>query len=238
MNTVRSGSARQQVQPAGIATNPSFPYVLPFAAFTLFLAAQNYLTVLGRMEFPLRVIILGAVIWWGSRSVLSFRVVHVTGTILVGVAVFALWVGPDLLFPGYRNHWLFQNFLTGRVSSSIDKNLLADPVVLVFRAVRAFLLVPIIEELFWRAWLMRWLISRDFQKIPLGTYAAGAFWITAALFASEHGPYWDVGLITGVIYNWWMIRTKSLGDCILMHAITNACLSFYVIFAGRWEYWM
>ncbi len=47
----------------------------------------------------------------------------------------------------------------------------------------------------------------------------------AILFASEHGPYWDVGLITGVIYNWWMVRTKSVADCILMHAVTNAALS-------------
>jgi len=59
-------------------------------------------------------------------------------------------------------------------------------------------------------WLMRWLISPQFEKVPLGAYQAGAFWITAVLFASEHGPYWDVGLVAGVAYNWWMVRTRSL----------------------------
>ncbi len=101
------------------------------------------------------------------------------------------------------------------------------------------LIVPIVEELFWRAWMMRWIIARqDFLKVPLGAYAPQAFWITAALFASEHGSYWEVGLLTGIIYNWWMIRTRSLGDLILTHAVTNACLSAYVIFAGKWEYWL
>ena len=81
------------------------------------------------------------------------------------------------------------------------------------------------------------MISADFAKVPLGTYAPVAFWIVAVLFASEHGSYWDVGLATGILYNWWMIRTRSLGALILTHAVTNACLSLYVVAAGKWEYW-
>lgn len=84
---------------------------------------------------------------------------------------------------------------------------------------------------------MRWLINTDFRTVPLGTYSPFAFWMIAILFASEHGPYWDVGLVTGVIYNLWMIRSKSLADCILMHAVTNGLLSAYVIFASQWQYW-
>ena len=60
----------------------------------------------------------------------------------------------------------------------------------------------------------------------------------ALLFAAEHGPYWDVGLAAGVIFNLWMVRTKSLGDLILAHAVSNACLGAYVIAAGKWEYWL
>ncbi|MFL6352575.1 MAG: type II CAAX prenyl endopeptidase Rce1 family protein, partial [Bryobacteraceae bacterium] len=62
--------------------------------------------------------------------------------------------------------------------------------------------------------------------------------ITTILFACEHGPYWDVGLVAGLIYNFWMVRTKSLGDCILMHAITNTALSGHVIATHRWQYWL
>ena len=98
-------------------------------------------------------------------------------------------------------------------------------------------MVPEAEELFWRAWLMRWLIDSDFQKIKLGTYAPMAFWVTALLFGAEHGPSWDVGLLTGIIYNGWMVRTKSLGDCVLVHAVTNLLMSLYVIQYGQWQYW-
>jgi CAAX prenyl protease-like protein len=85
---------------------------------------------------------------------------------------------------------------------------------------------------------MRWLVKDDFASVQLGTYTPRSFWITAVFFAAEHGPYWEVGLIAGVIYNWLMIRTRSIGDCILAHAITNAILSAFVITTGRWEYWM
>jgi cytochrome d ubiquinol oxidase subunit II len=62
--------------------------------------------------------------------------------------------------------------------------------------------------------------------------------ITAALFASEHGPFWEVGLLTGVIYGLWMVKTKRLGDLFLAHGVTNLCLSLFTIWTGRWEYWM
>ena len=55
--------------------------------------------------------------------------------------------------------------------------------------------------------------------------------------AAEHGPYWEVGLACGMIYNWWMWRTRSLGDLILVHGTTNLALSLFVIATGRWTFW-
>ncbi len=181
--------------------------------------------------------VMSAVIALVARPVLDFRVRHWVGTIALGVGVFALWIAPDLLFPGYRSHWLLSNSITGAVVPGLPESEQSNVPVLVLRGLRASLIVPIVEELFWRAWLLRWLIDPDFSKIPLGKYAPQAFWIVAALFAMEHGPYWDVGLACGILYNWWMVRTKSLGDLILAHGITNACLSVYVVAAGKWEYW-
>jgi uncharacterized protein len=142
------------------------------------------------------------------------------------------------MFPGYRHHWLFENPLLGAPKGALDVASQTRPVILALRTFRAVILVPILEELFWRAWLMRWIISPDFEKVPLGKYVPMSFWVVAVLFASEHGSYWDVGLLTGVIYNAWMVKSKSLGDLILTHAVTNACLSAYVIVAGKWEYWL
>lgn len=216
---------------------PSLPYVLPMALFFAFLALQKYVSVNPVIEYPIRVVLLAAVLVVFSRQVIDLRSSHRLETAVLGVAVFVIWVGPDMVFPAYRQHWLFQNAITGEISNPVPESVLLSPLVLWSRIIRAVVLVPIIEELFWRAWLMRWLISPRFEKIPLGLFQPAAFWIVAVLFAAEHGPYWDVGLVTGIIYNWWMVRTRSLGDCILAHAITNACLCGYVVATHRWEYW-
>lgn len=216
---------------------PFLPYVVPFASIEVFLAVQTYFPLSPVVEYPARVVLLAAVLWFFSRDVIDLRAKHKVETAVLGVAVFAIWIGPDMLFPAYRQHWLFQNGLTGKIGNPVPEAVLRMPVVLWSRIIRAVVLVPIIEELFWRAWLMRWLISPQFGKIPLGTYQFAAFALTAILFAAEHGPYWDVGLVCGIIYNWWMVRTRSLGDCILVHAVTNACLCGYVVATRHWEYW-
>jgi CAAX prenyl protease-like protein len=237
--TARQPARREGHTPGGWADrHPSVPYIGPFVLFFVLLMTAEYLRPLGAWEYPLRVVILTAALWVLSRHVIDLRVRSLVPSIAIGVAVFAIWIAPDLLFPGYRQSILFSNSITGTLKSSVDEALRSNTAVLIFRSIRAVLLVPIIEELFWRGWLMRWLINPDFRQVPLGTYSRQAMIVTAVLFASEHGPYWDVGLIAGLIYNWWMVRTKSLGDCILAHAVTNAVLSGYVIATGAWQYWM
>jgi CAAX prenyl protease-like protein len=214
--------------------HPAVAYVAPFAAFLCFLAIKEYIPY----EYPVRVIAVSAILILFSRKVISLRLTHPVSSVLFGVLLFAVWIGPDLLWPAYRQHWLFHNFIMGAAQSSHPENLRADWIFLLFRISGTALLVPIIEELFWRAWLMRYLINTDFQKVRLGAYTALSFWVTAVLFASEHGSYWEVGLLAGIAFNLWMIRTRSLGDCILAHAVTNGCLAAYVIGAGQWQYWL
>ena len=218
---------------------PSIPYVGPFVIFMLLLAVAPSLPFGQPWESIVRVGILIVVIAVCSGDVIkSLRVKHAVASIALGLAVCALWVAPDLLVPGWRSHWLFQNSITGTVTTSIAPAELANPVVLALRVMRAALLVPILEELFWRGFLPRWIVNNDWQKVQLGTYNAMAFIVTALLFASEHGPYWEVGLLCGLIYNWWMWRTRSLGDLILVHGVTNAALSGFVLATGKYEYWM
>ncbi|MBZ5605500.1 MAG: CAAX prenyl protease-related protein [Acidobacteriia bacterium] len=217
---------------------PSLPYIAPFAVFIGFLAIHSVLPLPDLADQIVRLTVVAAVLIFVSRPVLDFRVRQLAATVAIGVGVFVLWILPDLLSPSYRQFWLFANPVTGSARSTLSDAARGDTLVLALRTARAVLIVPIVEELFWRAWMMRWIIRPDFQKVPLGTYAAASFWIVAALFASEHGPYWDVGLMAGIVYNWWMIRTKSLGDLILAHAITNGLLCAYVIAAGKWEYWL
>ena len=216
---------------------PSFRYVAPFVIFIVLLAIAPKLDLDARLEAPLRVIVMAAVCYVCWPRDLTLKPTKPLLSIGVGAIVFVIWIVPDVLFPGYRQSVLFSNSFIGHLHSSLRPSEQQNAWVLGWRTIRAVAIVPIVEELFWRAWAMRWLINPDFEKVPLGAYGTLAFWVTAVLFASEHGPYWDVGLITGIIYNSWMIRTKSVADCVLMHAVTNAILSSYVIARAQWQYW-
>lgn len=217
--------------------HPTARYVTPFAVFLLFLALVPHLPIPATWEAPLRVLILAAVCFVCWPPQISTRPKYGLLSFAIGLAVFFLWIAPDVLIPGYRRNVLFSNNVVGHLHSSILPADLRNPWILGWRTARAALIVPVLEELFWRAWLMRWLVNPKFQQVPLGAYTPIAFWVTAILFASEHGPYWDVGLLTGIIYNYWMIRTRSVADCILVHATTNLALSIYVIAAAQWQYW-
>jgi len=218
--------------------HPAAPYVAPFLYFLLCLAVLPRLGLAPRVELSFWLLSAIAVTWIFSHRLLRWDAERPLASMAMGAGVFALWVAPDFFFPGWHGHWLFSNALTGAAKSSLALQALQDPASLALRAARAVLLVPVVEELFWRGWLMRWIEDPQFERVPLGSYQPRAFWITAALFALEHGAYWDVGLLAGVAFNAWMIRTKRLGDLILMHAAANAGLSAYVLVTKRFEYWL
>ncbi len=218
--------------------SPAVPYVAPFVVFLALIGLSRVWPMPALADEIFRLVVMLAVLFLVARPVLHFKVQNWGVSVLVGVAIFVLWIAPDLLFPQYRSFFLFDNSVVGTARSSLSDAARQDVPVLFLRTLRAVAIVPVIEELFWRGWLMRWVIDKDFERVPLGAYSALSFWAVALLFASEHGPYWDVGLVAGIIFNWWMMRTKSLGDLILAHAVANACLSGYVIAAGKWEYWL
>ncbi len=212
-------------------------YVAPFAAFVAVMTAEKALIPNSQLLYPIRFAVVLAVILLVSRRYITWRPSLPFASVGIGIVVFLIWIAPDHLFH-YRHFWLFENPLMGMVSRSIEPKLKVAWWFLLIRVLGSVTIVPIAEELFWRGWMMRWWIDTNFESVPLGQYAPGAFWIVALLFASEHGPFWDVGLIAGVIYNWWLVRTRNLADCILAHAVTNAILAAWVLTTGQWQYWL
>jgi CAAX prenyl protease-like protein len=215
--------------------HPAIPFTLPFFVFIVLLSLQHVVPIAAPIRF---LISMGAIVAV-SREPLRGKPSQPLIAVLLGIAVFAIWVGPDVIAPWWRQSILFNNPLVGHPEGTTPPASKIDPMFLLFRIAISAIAVPILEELFWRGWLMRWLIdAENFERVPLGAYAPRAFWLTAVLFAAEHGSFWDVGLITGIIYNWWMVRTRNLWDCIIAHAVTNGALAAYVVLAGKWQYWL
>jgi uncharacterized protein len=199
------------------------------------LLVQQYVPVPAWLRFFVSIGSIAAV----SLPVLKGRLEKPFLSILIGIAVFVIWVAPDFLVPSWHHFILFDNGIMGHPAGNTPPASKSDPIFLAFRIAISVIAVPILEELFWRGWMIRWVIDpHDFESLPLGAYTPVAFWAVALLFASEHGSFWDVGLAAGIIYNWWIMRTRSLWDCILAHAVTNGMLAAYVIGAGQWQYWL
>jgi CAAX prenyl protease-like protein len=215
--------------------HPAVPYILPFAVFIALLGLQQLVPV----PVWVRFVVSMAAIFAVSLPVLKGGPSKTLLSVLVGVLVFAIWVGPDVISPAWRHSVLFDNGVIGHPAGNTPPTSKNDGVFLFFRIAISVVAVPILEELFWRGWLMRWMIDSDhFERLPLGAYTPVAFWIVAVLFASEHGSFWDVGLLAGVVYNWWIVRTRNLWDCIIAHAVTNGVLAAWVVAGNHWQYWL
>lgn len=218
------------------------PYVFPFALFLALTTAEGLATdAQGQARPSLYPWIYAAKIALVAASAVIFRSawrdfrpwpgpVQVAVAVALGIAVTIVWVALD----GYSFP------LPGAgARSAFDPDALTPASKWLFIAVRFFglvLVVPLIEELFWRSFLMRWCIDADSEKVPVGTVTLPAALITSVLFALAH-PEWLPALLTGLAWSALLWRTRSLGACLISHAVANLGLGLYVLWAGAWRFW-
>ena len=97
--------------------------------------------------------------------------------------------------------------------------------------------VPALEEVFYRSFVYRYIINANFLGIPLGTRNPRAWLATAFLFGLSHPENWVPGILCGLAYQWLVIRKQRLGDAMTAHAITNGLLGLWVVWKGAWHFW-
>jgi hypothetical protein len=151
-------------------------------------------------------------------------------SILIGAFVCVLWIGIDKVVP-YPHLGSRTGFDPGPLQGSFWW--------FVFLAVRLYglvLMVPVMEEIFWRSFLLRYLSQPDFRQLPVGTFSASALGIMVAASALAH-PEWLVAAAASLAYALWIRRTGSLFGAIVAHAATNAALGGYVLATADWQYW-
>lgn len=157
-----------------------------------------------------------------SRNIQTF------GSVALGLVVFALWINMDWTFgalsepPGF-NPQIFPNPDLRRAMTAI-------------RIASAVLIVPVMEELFWRSFMLRYVINSDFAKVPIGTFTGVSFLVCAVLFGLAH-HFIIAGIMAGMAYSWLLYKTKRLAQCVLAHAVTNLALAMYVLYTQQWRFW-
>lgn len=148
-----------------------------------------------------------------------------------GLLALALWLAPQILLK-----------LPPR-TDGFNPTVFADSprlywLTVMARFARLVIVVPLVEEIFWRGFLMRYLIREDFEKIPAGTYSPPSFFGVATLFMLVHSMAdWPAAFLTGLIYNGLLVRTKNLFTCIAAHAVTNLGLGIYIMTTHQWGFW-
>jgi exosortase E/protease (VPEID-CTERM system) len=227
--------ASESSDPRRRTTNPSAPFLLPL----LSVVATALITGLFIDDFdyfyPLRVVVaLLALAWYrqdyvaGLRHQLRGRSIvswHAVGT---GIAVYVLWIGISALTAPYAAE---------APPEALSE--LATPLVAVWiigRMLGAVLVVPIVEELAFRGFLLRRLVASDFTKVPYDQWHWWPVLISSLAFAAAH-QQWIGGFAAGVLYAYAQKRRGLLSDAIVAHAVTNALIAMQVLLAGHWSLW-
>ena len=212
--------------------------IAPFGAYVFFMLLEDMLLKFGweandlRLLYAVKIAVVAGLLWlmrsayselrWPIGT--SFRTWVVA--IVAGIVVFVAWIN-------LTADWMVMGESVGfdpRDDNEIDWFLV------VVRLMGAALVVPVMEELFWRSFLMRWIDHPNFLSVNPAHVGLKAFFITAALFAVAHN-LWLAGFFAGIVYNLLYMRSGTLWSPILAHAITNAILGIWIVSTGNWGFW-
>ena len=183
--------------------------------------------------FPLQTILCGALlVWW--RGAYEFRpfgsLAMAVGT-FAGAIAFAVWISPQAFFGAADR-------LDGLNPALVADSPALHAATLTLRFARLVLVVPFLEEVFWRGFALRYIVREDFATVPVGTFSWLSFVVVSVAFMFEHTrPDWPAALFTGALFNLVAYRTRSLGACVLAHAMTNLVLGLYVLQTRQWGFW-
>jgi uncharacterized protein len=230
---------------AWLRQRPEVPYVLPLFAFLLVMLPGEF----GRFSdswkvfwenaqpvvYPLKTVLAALLLWyfWPWFTRIRWTKLHVG--VLVGLIGTPLWVGTELLCQ--RMGISTRPSPADIYNPDVLGGDLKEVAYLCLRVAGPALVVPVMEELFFRDFLMRTLIRGwHFQEVAVGTFTWVSFLGMCVLFGANHGRLFVAGVVYGLLMGVLVIRTKSLGACMVAHGVTNWTLYLYVIYAGDWQF--
>jgi len=208
--------------------------ILPFLVYLLFIVVADLLTQAGagaaalRWLYPVKIAVVTCllVVFLPQYEELKTSRPAPLLALAAGVLVFVLWISLNA-------RWMQVGSSAGydpRVDGALYWPLIA------IRLAGAALVVPVMEELFWRSFLLRWIAAPAFQSVAPRTVGLKSFMLTMVLFGVEHN-LWLAGMVAGAVYGLLYMRTGNLWNAILAHGVTNGVLGIWIIYTGNWTYW-
>jgi CAAX prenyl protease-like protein len=215
-----------------LRSSPILARVIPFAVLAALTLVQGRFGDASQYWIYALKTALGAWILWQVRSsVKEMSWSFSWEAVVVGVAVFLAWVGLEghygLLAARAGS---FNPIRTYGAGSTLAATFIA------VRVIGSSLVVPPIEEVFYRSFLYRYMIQSNFLAIPLGLFSLRAFLIVGLVFGIGHYE-WLPGILCAFAYQALVCRKDRLGDAIAAHAIANFLLALYVILRPAYYFW-
>ena len=190
----------------------------------------------------LQVVVLSCLLFYFRKTILSQFPVRVSPlSVVVGVIGIVLWIGISEL--GIEQSLLESVGWAKAVArpSFNPFEQLSDPstryVFLAFRFCLLAVVVPIIEELFLRGWLIRYVENPAWWTVSLS-----AITMTGIATATGYGVLTHPGeaiaaFVWFSLVTWLMLKTGNFWDCVVAHSVTNLLLGFYILWQGAWHLW-
>jgi exosortase E/protease (VPEID-CTERM system) len=204
-------------------------YLLPFlailaAAFFTKAASSGF-----EWAYPLRFIAAVAALWFYREEYRRIDWSFTWRGPSIGALVFAMWLG--------LSHWT-----SGSVNSSMPAALSAMPRAeriswLIIRITAAVITVPVAEELAFRGFFLRQIVSADVESVAYRAVTPMAILVSSIAFGVMHGKLWLAGIVAGIAYALVLKRTGRLGEAVAAHSTTNLLLAVWVLIRGDWGLW-
>ena len=220
-----------------MAKSPEHARFLPFAIWVGITALAMGGGDIKFWSYMAKVFVGAWVVWEMRRYIPEVRWTVSWQAIVVGILVFVAWVGLDPFYP--KNNLFFKD-TEGSIWNPFARFGEGSAIAWALIVIRIFgmtVLVPPIEEAFYRSLVYRYIVKYDFTKVALNHFDGVALVLTSVLFGFMHFQ-WLPGIICGLAYQWLVIRRGHLGDAITAHAITNFLLGVYVVWKGgeAWKF--
>lgn len=212
--------------------SPVWPRVLPFMIFVALIGLKEVFGEAGRYWVYFGRTLVGAWLVWLMRPfVEEMRWAWSWEALAAGVLVFVIWVGLDPFYPklgGGGEPW--NPFACFGEATALGW------FFFLVRLLGSSLVVPPLEEVFYRSFVYRFVAKADFLAVPLNHVAWTPLLVTAGLFGLTHYQ-WLAGILCGLIYQGLVLRKNRLGDAMTAHAITNCLLGLWVLARQAWHFW-
>jgi len=177
--------------------------------------------------YPLRVVAIAIALYYFRKAYAGLGWRWTWHAPAIGAAVFIIWI---LLEPDIDSSKTALSQGLAELTSG------SAAVWLVFRVLGSVITVPLAEELAFRGYLIRKLIAKDFENVPLVQFSWFSFMLTSVLFGLLH-ERWIAGTLAGMCYALALYRRGQIGDAVIAHMTTNALIAIFVLTQARWSLW-